>query len=100
MTSEPVADAGWVVFCNEVARVALILIAVYARRGRPDAAVVPLAAAWQQPVDAFFKLSQCGKIRFLPFGKNPDGFNVEAPSLFKINLSLSTFNYFEGQATS
>jgi hypothetical protein len=37
----------------------------------------------------------------LPFGRNPDGFNVEAPSLFKkINLSLSTFNYFEGQATS
>ena len=24
----------------------------------------------------------CGKIRFVPFGRDPDGFNVEAPSLF------------------
>ncbi len=29
------------------------------------------------------KHNVCGKIRFLPFGRNPDGFNVEAPSLFK-----------------
>ncbi len=41
------------------------------------------------------KLTYCGKIRFLPFGRNPDGFNVEAPSLFKINLSPSTFNYLK-----
>ncbi len=27
--------------------------------------------------------NDCGKIRFLPFGRNPDGLDVEAPSLFK-----------------
>jgi hypothetical protein len=30
----------------------------------------------------------CGKIRFLPFGRNPNGFNVEAPSLFDKPVSF------------
>jgi hypothetical protein len=36
------------------------------------------------------KLKMCGKIRFIPFGRNPDGFNVVAPSLIYKPVSFYT----------